>query len=256
MHTEIKSTRIKPEDARRWGFSVMASIDNPKASKATAYGYLNAILYMAPSDSAGVGNLCPHSGTCRELCLGEHSGQASMRKEGEDNAVTLARKARARAYMTERELFLQYVADDIERLQGIAAKMGLKLCYRFNGATDVAVPAWLCNLFPDVTFIDYTKNPNRMAQYLAGRLPANYSLTFSRDTHNERLAERFLGQGGNVAVVFDERPPTWRGFQVIDGDRHDVRTPAMDGRGVVVGLTPKGARAKRDISGFIVRRAA
>ena len=256
MHTEIKSTRIKPQDAQRWGFSLMASIDNPKASKATAYGYLNAILYMAPSDSAGVGNLCPHSGACRELCLGEHSGQASIRKEGEDNATTLARKARARAYMTDRELFLRYVQFDIERLQRIAERMGLRLCYRFNGATDVAVPPWLCNLFPNVTFIDYTKNPNRMAQYLAGKLPANYSLTFSRDTHNERLAERFLTQGGNIAVVFEQRPAAWRGFQVIDGDRHDIRTPTMDGHGVVVGLTPKGAKAKRDMSGFIVRRAA
>jgi hypothetical protein len=106
MHTEI-NTRIRPDDARRWGFATMASIDNPKASKATAYGYLNAILYMAPSDSAGVGNLCPHSGACRELCLGEHSGQAAIRREDEDNATTLARKARARAYMTDREAFLR-----------------------------------------------------------------------------------------------------------------------------------------------------
>jgi hypothetical protein len=172
MHTEIKSTRIRPEDARRWGFSVMASIDNPKASKATAYGYLNAILYMAPSDSAGVGNLCPHSGACRELCLGEHSGQAAIRREDEDNATTLARKARARAYMTNRDAFLEYVIEDVTRLRRIAHRMGLKLVYRFNGSTDVSVPAALCNQFADVEFIDYTKNPNRMAQYLAGKLPA------------------------------------------------------------------------------------
>src|ERR1700746_3626511 len=49
----LKSTSISKADARRWGFSVMSSIDNPKASKATAYGYLNAILYMAHADSAG-----------------------------------------------------------------------------------------------------------------------------------------------------------------------------------------------------------
>jgi len=256
-YSNIKSTRIKPEDAARWGFAVMASIDNPKASKATEYGYLNAILYMAPKDSAGVGDLCPNSGDCVHICLGAHSGQASMRKDDEDNAVTLARKARARAYMTERELFLTYVKRDIERLQGIAARMGLQLCYRFNGSTDVGVPAWLCNMFPAVTFIDYTKNPNKMAQYLAGRLPPNYHVTFSRDTHNERLAERFLGQGGNVAVVFGNgRPAAWRGFAVIDGDRHDVRTPQMDGRGVVIALTPKGAKAKRETKGFIVRDAA
>jgi hypothetical protein len=256
-YSNIKSTRIRREDANRWGFSMMASIDNPKASKATAYGYLNAILYMAPSDSAGVGDLCPFAGDCKAICLGEHSGQAAMRKDDEDNAVTLARKARARVYMTERELFLRYVQLDVERLQGIARRMGLQLCYRFNGSTDVAVPAWLCNLFPEVTFIDYTKNPNRMAQYLAGRLPVNYHLTFSRDTHNERLAERFLEQGGNVAVVFGTgRPETWHGFAVIDGDKHDVRVPAMDGHGVVVGLTPKGAKAKRETKGFIVREAA
>ena len=43
---------------------------------------------------------------------------------------------------------------------------------QFNGSTDVSVPAALCNQFADVEFIDYTKNPNRMAQYLAGKLPA------------------------------------------------------------------------------------
>jgi hypothetical protein len=256
MHTEIKSTRIRPDDARRWGFSVMASVDNPKASKATKFGFLNAILYMAPSDSAGVGNLCPHSGACVDLCLGEHSGQAAIRREDEDNATTLARKARARTFMNDREKFMRYVVDDIIRLRRIAHDMGLKLCYRFNGGTDVAVPAWLCDRFADVVFIDYTKNPNRMSAYLQGKLPVNYSLTFSRDTHNERLAERFLSQGGNVAVVFAQRPITWRGFAVIDGDRHDVRTPSMDGRGVVIGLTPKGAKAKRDMSGFIVREIA
>jgi hypothetical protein len=212
---------------------------------------------MAPSDSAGVGNLCPHSGACRELCLGEHSGQAAIRREDEDNATTLARKARARAYMTDREAFMRYVVADIVRLRRIALQMGLKLCYRFNGSTDVAIPAWLCIQFADVTFVDYTKNPNRMAAYLAGKFPANYFLTFSRDIHNERLAERFLSQGGNVAVVFGEdRPATWHGFAVIDGDRHDIRTPEMDGRGVVIGLTPKGAKAKRSRNGFIVRRIA
>jgi hypothetical protein len=182
-----------------------------------------------------------------------------MRKEGEDNNVTLARKARARAYMRDRNTFLAYVQRDIARLRQIAHRMGLRLCYRFNGSTDVSVPTSLCELFPDVVFIDYTKNPNRMAQYLAGKLPANYSLTFSRDVHNERLAERFLSQGGNVAVVFGpeaNRPAQWHGYPVIDGDRHDIRTPEMDGRSVVVGLTPKGAKAKRSRNGFIVRQAA
>jgi hypothetical protein len=49
----------------------------------------------------------------------------------------------------------------------------------------------------------------------------------------------------NVAVVFEQRPARRRGFTVINGDGHDIRTPELEGRGVVIGLTPKGAKAKR-----------
>jgi hypothetical protein len=41
---------------------------------------------------------------------------------------------------------------------------------------------------------------------------------------------------------------------VIDGDEHDLRH--LDGRGVVIGLSPKGPRAKHDKSGFVIRNAA
>jgi len=257
MNIDIRSTTVSPADARRWGFSTLASIDNPKASKAIKFGFLNAILYMAPSDTAGVGEMCPFKGACADLCLGAYSGQGGMRKEDEDNNVTLARKARARVYMTDRTAFLAQIVRDIERLRVLANKQGLQLCYRFNGSTDVGVPLWLLELFPDVTFIDYTKNPNRMAQYLAGKLPANYSLTFSRDVHNERLAERFLSQGGNVAIVSTiARPSAWRGHPTIDGGQHDIRTPDMDGRGVVVWLTPKGVKAKKSTNGFVIREIA
>jgi hypothetical protein len=58
-----------------------------------------------------------------------------------------------------------------------------------------------------------------------------------------------------VAVVFDvdyypavgrigKLPKTWtigkHTAPVIDGDKHDVRLPTVDGRGVVVGLRLKG----------------
>jgi hypothetical protein len=259
----IKSTTISKADAARWGFTTMASVDNPKASKAFDYGYLNGILYMAPADSAGEFNLCPFAGSCKALCLGMESGQAQIRKEGEDNSTTLARKARAKAYMAEREAFLRYVVIDITRLRRIARQLSLKLCYRFNGSTDVGVPRWLLEMFPDVTFIDYTKNPNKMSQYLQGKFPANYHVTFSYDAgtatvpSNEMLARRFLAMGGNVAVVFGNGAPAeWRGHKVVSGDAHDIRIPELDGKGVVIGLTPKGNKAKRDTSGFVVREAA
>jgi len=61
-----------------------------------------------------------------------------------------------------------------------------------------------------------------------------------------------LQAGGNVAVVFaNGLPDRWNGFPVINGDLHDLRH--LDPRGVVVGLSPKGPKAKRDMSGFVIR---
>jgi hypothetical protein len=96
-----------------------------------------------------------------------------MRKEGEENNVTLARKARARAFMRDRAAFMRQIHRDIVRLRGMAASLGLKLCYRFNGSTDVAVPRWLIELFGDVTFIDYTKCRTGWPSIL----PANFPQT-------------------------------------------------------------------------------
>ncbi len=82
-------------------------------------------------------------------------------------------------------------------------------------------------------------------------MPANLHLTFSRSEINEADCLEVLAAGGNVAVVFADRPATWNGYPVIDGDQHDLRH--LDPKGVVVGLSPKGLKAKRDTSGFVVR---
>jgi hypothetical protein len=58
---------------------------------------------------------------------------------------------------------------------------------------------------------------------------------------------------GNAAVVFQTLPDTFLGLQVINGDEHDLRH--LDPKGVIVGLLPKGRKAKRDTSGFVVRAA-
>ena len=248
----VSSSVVSKEHAAAWGFSKLASIDNPKAAKATAYGYLNAILYMAPADTAGVGNFCVHAGACKDLCLGLYSGQAAIGAP-EKNVAVRARMARAVAYQEHRREFVSEVERDVRRLSAVARRLRLKLCYRANGSTDTGLGVELARSFPKVTFIDYTKNPNRVFAYLAGKLPANYFVTFSRDTHNEHICDRVLAAGGNVAVVFGSgAPETWHGYRVVDGDKHDVRIPELDGRGVVIGLTPKGRKAKRDTSGFVV----
>src|SRR5262249_6963471 len=133
-------------------------------------------------------------------------------------------------FMRERAAYVADLAWGIERLQRYAARDGQKLCIRLNGSSDISWEAQGCvrgglrhrNLFeafPDVAFVDYTKNPRRFDR----ALPANYHLTFSRSESNERHALALLARGVNVAVVFEAIPDTWHGFTVIDGDKHDLR---------------------------------
>lgn len=253
------------------------SLDSAKAIKAQSFGYLNAIMYMAPASMGGVGNLCPHaSPMCEAACLGWTSGQASMVKHDHDlNDVRRSRIAKATAFMRDRVRFMRRFVVAIAEAHTKARKLQLALCVRPNGSADIAfegvaidvdaqtsallakhgfaVPVGrvrnVFELFPSIQFVDYTKNPFRMRR----ALPANYHLTFSRSEVNEAAAIDVLAQGGNVAVVFGEGlPTTWNGFAVIDGDEHDLRH--IDPRGgFVVGLSPKGNKAKKDLSGFVVR---
>jgi hypothetical protein len=236
----------------------MLSVDSAKALKAQGFGFLNGIHYMAPASTAGVGNLCPNATEgCKALCLGMYSGQASMVADLEngDNSVRRARRAKAQAFMADRQRYLLALERQIRKLVKRAAGSGLTPVVRLNGSTDIAFERMrygadrltLLERFPNVQFVDYTKNAARLA-----RAPANLSLTFSRSESNDAACVDALSAGHNVAIVFGEGlPATWRGFAVIDGDKHDLRH--LDPRGVVVGLSPKGVKARRDQSGFVLR---
>ena len=231
------------------------SVDNPKAAKAQAYGWLNAIHYMAPHKLAGVGNLCPDaSNTCPLLCLGQYSGAAIYYP-----SVIQSRIAKARRFMKHRAAYMLDMTSAIRAAYRKAQRDGFNLCVRPNGSTDIA---WegvkggdglsLVAAFPDIQFTDYTKSFKRALAHARGQFPDNYHLTFSRSETNEPQCMHILQAGGNVAVVFaNGLPERWNGFPVINGDLHDLRH--LDPRGVVVGLSPKGPKAKRDMSGFVVR---
>jgi hypothetical protein len=237
------------------------SIDSPKAIKAQSFGWLNAIHYLAPADLSGT-DLCPYSTVgCRALCIGWFSGQAAMlpdrRLKRGSNMVRKSRIRKARMFMHDRLNYLQLVARSIKNLVARAARDGMKLCVRLNGSSDIAWEGIRLNgqtmfeMFPDVVFVDYTKNPRRFER----KLPLNYCLTFSRSEDNEAVALELLGRGVNVAVVFaGEKPASWNGYAVVDGDKHDLRhLDPREPRGFVIGLSPKGRVAKKDTSGFVVR---
>ena len=231
------------------------SIDNPKAIKAHAYGWLNAIHYMAPHRLAGVGNLCGDASRgCIEICLGKESGAAIYYP-----SVMQSRIAKAKRFMKDRKAYMRDMNRAIRSAMRQAEKANLALCARPNGSTDIPFEgirdesgSTLMESFPTVQFTDYTKSFKRAGAHAKGRFPSNYHLTFSRSETNDSQCLEILRAGGNVAVVFSgARPSHWQGFPVIDGDAHDLRH--LDGKGVVVGLTPKGPKARRDTSGFVVR---
>ena len=192
------------------------------------------------------------------------------------NNVRDSRERKARYFMQERQAYMVEMLHHIAAACRTAKRKRIKLCVRPNGSTNIAyeglrvviMPSLAAELskisghevtagvhtifsaFPKVQFVDYSKNPKRFER----ELPPNYDLTFSRsETINRRHQE--LERGHNVAAVFaGTMPEAWNGFRVINGDEHDLRH--LDPKGVVVGLTPKGNKARHDMSGFVVRQAA
>lgn len=262
-------------------FPRIFSTDSAKAAKASGFGYLNAIHYMAPYKLGGVGNLCSHaSAPCIALCLGQYSGQAAIVSDLENgtNATRESRKLKAQLFMRNRAEYMNRLARDIVKLEREAARENLKLCVRLNGSTDIvwerisfpiddktakalasrnhcpALPDFagrvmtILQLFPDIQFVEYTKNPKR----LAGR-PDNLDLTLSYSAENSVDCVNALLAGENVAMVFHGGlPESFAGFPVINGDLHDLRHLDAKG-GFIVGLSPKGRKAQNDTSGFVVR---
>jgi hypothetical protein len=228
--------------------------ENAKTTKGESLGYLTAILYLAPSYLSGR-NVCSHASVgCINSCL-------NLAGMGAFGNVQDARVAKTKAFFSNPKAFVEQLAEDIEAALRKAEREGLELCVRLNGTSDLPwenlggeVGVCLMRRFPGIRFYDYSKNPARIRAFLAGRLPTNYSLTFSRSECNGETALELAKAGANVAVVFsskkgEELPAKWGGRKVIDGDTHDLRF--LDARGRVVGLRAKGP-AKRDESGFVV----
>ena len=245
-------------------FTKFFSTDSAKAIKAEKFGYLNAINYMAPHDSASTEDLkfslCSHASPgCIALCLGKYSGQAAMVSDLENgtNVVRESRIAKSQWFMTDRAAFMAEMTDHVRAMTRKAQRENKALVVRPNGSSDLSFEyirtddgQSLPIRFPTIQFVDYTKNLKRV---LSPKRPPNYHLTFSLSETNRDDALAALAAGFNVAVVFgDGMPAKYLGHDVIDGTEHDLRH--LDPAPVIVGLDPKGAKAKHDTTGFVVRR--
>lgn len=222
----------------------LLSVDtNAKTIKGRKKGYMTAILYLAPANLSGR-QVCPHrSAGCELACL----YSAGM---GAFSNVQSARVAKTLAFFKDKEGFVADIKKDIVALIKKAKKEGMLPCVRLNGTSDIP---WhnmdIMQSFPEVPFYDYTPNKQRMFDFLDGKLPANYSLTFSRKEDNESDCLEVMARGGNVAAVFNEAPTTWKGKPCFNGDDSDLRF--LDPKGVIVALKAKG-KAKKDTSGFVI----
>jgi hypothetical protein len=224
----------------------LLSVDtNAKTVKGQKRGFMTGILYLAPDRISGLFNACPNaSNGCRNLCL-YYAGRGAF------NSVQKARTAKTVFYVKDRESFLATLTENVASVIRKAKAKKMHPVIRLNGTSDIGWERYtVIQAFKTTRFYDYTKNYDRMMAFLDGKLPSNYSLTFSRSETNETQCLDVLSRGGNVAVVFRKALPThWNGFPVINGDENDLRF--LDPKGVVVGLTAKG-KAKTDTSGFVV----
>ena len=229
---------------------------NTKLAKGNGAEYRTLGLQLAPSDASGF-NVCPSASKgCRAACLFT-AGRGVMK------TVADARINKTRYLKNDAPAFMAQLVREIASAERAAAKQGQILALRLNVLSDIAweeMPTasggTLFDVFPNVQFYDYTKRALRAWDWIGGRLPENYHLTFSRSESNDGPISDCTSQVNdllgkiNIAVVFrGALPIKYRGRTVIDGDRDDLRF--LDPPGVIVGLVEKGL-AKKDESGFVI----
>ena len=232
----------------------LLTTNNFKIMKGKKLGYMTYMLSMSPftDNSKGI-NICPHASKgCAASCL-VGSGFGGFFKGVQDG-----RRNKTEYFLANRVEFLAQLDKEI----GLAIKRheGKAIpTFRLNGMSDIRWEKFivrdgknLMELYPNVQFYDYTKNPLRFDI----ALPKNYQITFSRSENNHDKAIELLNRGFNVAMVFDVLPKTFEGFKVINGDETDLRF--LDKKGVIVGLkykflTGKGAdNTSAFTSGFAI----
>jgi hypothetical protein len=223
------------------GVSYLGSINisaklkkNGKKSHQYTYG-----LYLAPASTSGY-NVCPFSTPeCRKGCLNT-SGLAGVEIMCGRNHIMNARIIKTRLFFEHPEFFMAWLIDDIKAAQRKAVKDGYGFSARLNCTSDID---WqnvkvdgknIFEIFPDVTFYDYTKNPHKFMNK-----PENYHLTLSYTGRNWHSCKALLNIGFNVAMVFNVKkeidlPAMYDSYKVVNGDLTDYRVD--DSKGIIVGL--------------------
>ena len=239
---------------RETGLSYIGAVNSSaKILKNEKYNELTYIIYLAPANLSGY-EVCPmRTEECTKACL-FGSGQVIMDKT---NRIVNSRINKTQMFFEDREYFMSWVVDEINKAKNKADKKGMKFSIRITGTSDIDPTLFKLNgktlfeIFPDVQFYDYTKVAKRfrlLEKY------SNYDLTYSFSGRNWNECQEILDNNrGRVAVVFEKSlPETYKGYKVVDGDAYDMRY--VDDQGVIVGLKFKRVKNKIEKSNnaFIV----
>lgn len=204
-------------------------------------GTMTYCLYLAPYNMSGY-VVCPNAEYCKDFCLNA-SGRNKIGELTSGIGISVidnARIRKTRLFYEDRETFMHMLVYEIAKWRARAKKLGMGFSVRLNGTSDLSPILFKCDngenvleMFDDVQFYDYTKVPSRYN--LLERYP-NYDLTFSYNGHNAEECERFINNGGKVAVVFygKKMPRFFCGYEVVDGNLYDMRY--LDPNGTVIGL--------------------
>jgi hypothetical protein len=228
-----------------------------KTIKGLQKGYLTGIMYLAPHTLGGK-NICPFAKAagCIEACL-------NTAGRGIFNNVQKARLNRTKLFHSDINAFMHKLSIEIEALEKTAIKNGLIPVIRLNGLSDInwedirfnyefihnkIRSVTIFELFPDIQFYDYTKNPNR------DQLPKNYDLTFSYSNKPEfqKFNEIAIKKSMRLSAVFSDKnlPAYFMNLPVLNGDESDLTFLAP--KNSILGLYAKG-KAKKDTGGFIIK---
>ena len=224
------------------GFNELGGVANSaKIMKSFKAGHAPYCVYLAPSNLSGY-NVCPNSATCREHCLNGSGHNKMQILSHKQQSINNARIARTKLFYENRELFMAILVHEIRMAQLIAKTKNMEFSVRLNGTSDLSPEIFrhpnieggknILEIFPNVQFYDYTKVESRLA--LAEKY-SNYDLTLSYTGLNWGACEKYLTNGGKVAIVFEgELPKYHNGFEVIDANGYDMRY--LDPRGTIMGL--------------------
>lgn len=217
------------------GIATSAKISHSKKySHQYTYG-----LYLAPAKLSGY-NVCSHSTPeCRLGCLNT-SGRAGIEEFSGITKIADCRIKKTKLFYEHTAFFMQWLIAEIKQAQAKAIRDGFFFSVRLNATSDIN---WvnvridglnIFQIFPDINFYDYTKNPAKFNDK-----PSNYHLTMSYTGRNAHICEALLQRGFNVAVVFNVKhesdlPQTFYGYKVINGDLTDYRID--DAQGIIIGL--------------------